>query len=365
MNKKIFSTANFTMLFVNLVFIFCIIFNNHWNIDLTEKILFAVSAMIFAALAIVRFPLFIEDKNEQVNETFYSNKYENNISWLKKLIYILLTLEISYIPSIFSVSKLQLYMKGRICKFILLHNKPKFIHKFYDICLMIILAFLAIIFANILINVDIFSFLILAIIILILLERKNLLMYSLSTNVGQKDGVNINVVYPYSSSQVKIFKYYGITFLNTVLITQDAFRLNPVIKNYVVMHEMGHIKNKCISLIRRITVTFNVFFVTLMPCILHDCFGINKPFILFLPLILFCLYTMTIGYYITEKSELLADKFAVNILGYEKCIEALNLLNKENPTFENKNPIRKLFIRDISFNRRIKFVNDYAKKNED
>lgn len=350
------------MLVANLTFISFIVFNNNWNIDLSARILFDISALVFAALAIIRFPLFIKNNVEQVDEAAYENKFETNISCLKKLIYILFTLETSFIPSFFSNSTLRLYTKGRICKSVLFHSKPTLINKFHDIFLMSILTFLSFVCASVIVKINVISFVVIDIIILLLLDKRNLLMYALSVNVKQKDGLNINVVCPYSSSQIKIFKYYGIAFLNTILITQDTFRLNPIIKDYVIAHEIGHIKNKYMSWINRASVIFNVFFVTITPYILHDVFNFKSPLILFMPLLLYLFYTMTIGYFIIEKSELLADEFAVNELGYEKCIEALNLMAQENSAPRKRNIMVTLFVKEVSFSRRIKFINDCVKK---
>lgn len=183
--------------------------------------------------------------------------------------------------------------------------------------------------------------------------------YSLSVNIGDFNGYKVNVVYPYSSSRLHIFKYYGkaMLFNNTILITKETFETDSKIKEYILTHEQCHFLSKKLSIIQFTIVILFLVGLIFIPEIFEQL-QINNNLIVFMPLTVFLIYRFTLAKNLYLKSELLADEFAVKTLGKGKVLEALHLLNESSGA--NKKSSYSLFSMSVPIERRIKFVNEYA-----
>ena len=99
-----------------------------------------------------------------------------------------------------------------------------------------------------------------------------------------------------------------------------------------------------------------VIYVTIGPWII--IYNGIKMFV-FMPLAIYVIYSITLGYYFRESSEIIADKYAVNLIGKEKCKEALNMIAKESVSSKNKFNLGRIFFRAVPMDWRIKLIDEY------
>lgn len=362
--KRTFSSANLVILlcFISAAFTYIFIavkpISSNLSSAIFEIICLGVMLIGFSLCLYIKFPLFIEpNPTKKISEDFYEQKYEQNLNWLKCLYFTLFTAERSQFVSFFPGATLKLYVKGRICEFIWENKSVKPIHRILDFLLLLIVAPIFCLLMAGLLNFGIISGISVCIIGLLFLFRKRILFNILSINVGKKYNYKLNVMYPYSTIKFHLYKYYGVAepFTKTILISQETFGLNPIIKEYVTTHEAGHLKDKKTFWIHFFIPILIMLYLTLLPYL----FKTFNSLAAFIPLLTYCVYTVTLGYKIREKSELSADEFALKTIGKEKCIEALTLMNTDtNNRSKNKN----FLIKTVSLERKIQFINDYEEK---
>lgn len=317
--------------------------------------------IFFGIFVYIKFPLFINTSQEKTFDTdFYDNIYEQNLGWFKCLFFALFTAEKSNFVSLFSGVTIKLHVKDRICKFTWKNKKTKFIHRLLDFTLLFILIPIAYLLVLGLLSFEWKSGLFIFIIFTLFSFRKIILFYFFSINVNTIDEYKINVVYPYSTVRTILYKRYGTAgcFKKTVFITDDTFRLNQTIKDYVIAHEMGHIKNRKGIFIHYVFFVLLIAYLSMGPYIFGEM--MNNDFAYFIPIITYLIYRMTWGYRIHEKMELDADKYALQKIGKEKCLEALNVMKKDSGKQSNKNWLS----RAIPLERRIQFIKDYEDKKD-
>lgn len=316
----------------------------------------------FGIFVYIKFPLYINTSQEETFDTeFYDNIYEQNLGWFRCLFFALFTAEKSEFVSFFSGATIKLHTKDSICKFIWENKQTKFIHRLLDFALLLFLLPIAYLVATGLLSHGFKSGLFIFIAYTVWILRKTILFYFFSINVSTVDQYKINVVYPYSTISNRLSKIYGMAgcLTKTIFITDDTFRLNQTIKDYVIAHEMGHIKNRKISFINHAFFIFVLAYLTIGP----DVFGeiINNQFAVLIPIITFLIFAIPLRRYLYEKTELNADKCALQIIGKEKCLEALNLIKKDCGV---KNSNKSWWSPQIPLERRIQFIKDYEDKKD-
>lgn len=309
----------------------------------------------------VKFPLFINvSQEETLNKDFYDEIYEQNLGWFKCLFFVLFTAEKSNFVSFFSGATIKLHIKGRICKFTWDNRPAKLVHRLLDFTLLLVFLPIAYLVATGLLSSTWKFGLFIFIAYTLLSFRKIILFYFLSINVSTVDQYKINVVYPYSTIRNHLYKLYGMAgcLTRTIFIMDDTFRLNQTIKDYVIAHEMGHMKNRKVIFINHTFFIFLLAYLTIGPDVFSGI--IKSQFAFLIPIITFLIFAIPLRRYSYEKTELNADKYALQTIGKEKCLEALNAMKKDNVKQSNKSWLS----RSIPLERRIQFIKDYEDKKD-
>lgn len=359
--KKTFSSANFTLLICSTSLIV-----TYWlrvvkpilsdiNFAAVGLICFGIILISLGFALYIKCPLFIEPNPvKKPSEDFYDKKYTQDLGWLRCLYFSVFTAERSEFISFFSGATITIYGKGRVCNFTW-ENKPiKPIHRLLDFLLILLLAPLVIFLVWEYTNLGLATGISTCVIGIMFLFRKRILFNILSINVGKARKYKLNVIYPYSTSRLHRYKYYGVAepFTKTILITEDTFRLNPIIKEYVTAHEVGHLNDKKILFTHCLFPITIMIYLSILPYLFSGLAA-------FIPLVTYLVYKRTIGYRIDESAEFFADSFAVKIIGKEKCIEALTLMNKTSKS----NGGNDFFKKAIPLEKRIQFIKAYKEDN--
>lgn len=322
-----------------------------------SKIIFGIIAISLGFSCYIKAPLFVKMQNEEtVDFSQWEKHISKNLGWLANISFALLTAEPSRFVSFFSNTKLTFFTKGRLSKFTWENAPVKPIHRFLDFVLLLVLMPIVYLFAS-----DLFSFFLngglFVFIFLVFFRFRKVINYSFfSVNVGCEKGIKINVMYPYSTVRSR-YKMYGFAnqFNNEVFITEDTFRLNQIIKEYTIAHEMGHLKD------RKKFIAYSIFSLIPLACVTILPFML-KGYLAFIPVVTYILYRCTFEYLINEKIELEADKYALKELGKERCLEALDLMSKNSTNCSTSR--KNLFSFCVPLKRRIKFINEYKEKKD-
>ena len=266
--KKTFSTLNFSLLISGLtILISCVYFSADSIRKVPSTSIFAIVALLcFLGTLYIKFPVFIEKVKYQ-NEP-YGDIDIKKVNWGTCLYYSIFTAEPSNFASIFSKKYLVFHRNNRNCSFEWKYEKPKVIHKILDIILMVMLICVAIIISKILKNwsdIENIGYYILIFIFAVLLAFKRIILsYGLSVK-EEKYGYNVHVIYPYSTSRFSLMKQFGqaMPFTKTIMITQDVFNGNPIIKEYIIAHEIGHIHDNIRTFLIILSSVLSLAFVSL------------------------------------------------------------------------------------------------------
>lgn len=367
LHKKTFSTANLAVIvpaFLLLLRLACFGLNSVKSLPFVLGPLAFISIVSFLVFLYIKFPLFVDREN--IDFENFKHTYSKKTGWLICLYYSLFTVEPSKFISLFSSKNLRFYKNERNCSFKWEYKKPKVIHRILDIMLMISLVYISSIILKILYSwsdiKNINFYFLLFIVAVMMVFKRIILSYGLSVTVEKSYGCNVNVIYPYSTSNLSLMKQFGqaMPFIKTIMITQDVFYGNSIIKKYIVAHEVGHTRDN-----------IRTFFI-IGGSILSMAFLVFSPFwlanngfmwLVFLPFILYLLYSMTLGYKIREKSEFFADAYAVKLIGKEQCLTALNLIKSQNINNKKSNAAFNMFFKIVPIERKIEFINEYQDKN--
>ncbi len=321
--------------------------------------IFILSTFLFSILFLIKFPIFINENKEQIDETYYDKKYVENISFFKLLYFSLFSSEPSHIISFFNGVKLILFNKNRICKFVWEDEVVKPIHRILDLLMAVPLIALAYLLGLFLSKGNFYFGLALCLIFLVFKFKNKIISYSLSIKVSNIYNYNLKVIYPYGKNPLTFIKHYGMSFpfTKTILISDEVFSSSSAsLKEYVIAHEAGHIKDKKrIALIFGISIFFTIYLI-LCPFLIS---GLGFKYLTILPILTFLFYWAIFGFDLNEKAEFFADEYAIKKIGKEKCLEALEIIKNESN--EDRTTQGSLF-RPIPISRRIKFINEYQEK---
>lgn len=355
---KVFSSANFVLILMFLTFFCTYVYKMSEMANcypIFFKIIFAVMAISFGVAMYLKAPLFVEEQkfNAIDGEDKWDLTVSKSLGWLASLSFVLLTFEPSFLTSFFSGIKISFFARGRVCKFTLEKKAVKCVHRFLDFILLLVsIPIVYFITSEIFYFSWRFGFLIFVLSVLIYLRRE-LLYTFFSLNVGEVDGVKVNVIYPYSTlrSRYKLYGYANL-FKNKAFITEETFKASPTVKDFVIAHELGHLDDKKRAILHKAAFLVLLAFLTMVPFYLGESFA-------FVPLALFFIYNRTVARLVSEKIELTADKYAVGKIGKKGCLEALHLLCKASVVNAAPNS---LFSNYVPLSRRIQFIDAYIEQ---
>ncbi len=359
---KVFSSANLAMFLSGFTLLITYFFKTRNTLSFLPQLtipLFILSIFLFSALFLLKFPLFIVQKEEQIKENYYDQKYEENISFFKRLYFSLLSSEPSQIISFFSRVTLKLFNKNELCKFSWENGPVKVTHRILDLLLTIPLVAISFLLGYGLSKGNFYFSLVLCLIFFVFMFKNRIITYSLSIEVENTDSYKLKVIYPYKKNKISFIKHYGMSFpfAKTILISDEIFSSNSTsLKEYVIAHEVGHLKDK-----KRLAFTYSlaVFFTIYLVMGPYFISSFGFKYFAFLPILTFLLYWVLFGFDLNEKAELLADEYAIKTIGKENCLTALEIL--KNDSKENGSNYYK-FLKPIPISRRIQFINEYQEK---
>ncbi len=321
--------------------------------------IFILSIFLFSTLFLIKFPVFVKDNETYTNEAYCDNKYVENVNFFKRLYFSLFSSEPSQIMSFFSGLKLILFNKDRVCKFAWENEPVKPVHRILDLLMAIPLITIAFLLGLGLSTGNFYFSLALCIIFVIVMFRNKIISYSLSIKVGNIDGCNLKVIYPYRKKPLTFIKHYGMSFpfSKTILVSDEVFNSSSTsLKDYVISHELGHINDK-----RRIAfiISIAMFFIIYLTVGPYVIFKLGFKHLIVLPILTFLLYWSAFGFNLKEKAELFADEYAVKRIGKERCLAALEIIKNES---SGDTSGYAKFFKPIPISTRIRFINEYSEK---
>lgn len=365
--KKIFSTANLAFLASASFLLLRLIY---WGIDslralpLICGLLAFILITCFLLILYIKFPLFVDQNDNNLDNSQYVRS--RNIGWLICLYYCLFTAEPSQFVSLFSHKSLRFYQDGRRCSFKWGYETPRLIHRILDVILMLMLTFVSYVISEILYRwtdtQNIYFYILLFTFGALFLSKRIIFSGCLSVKAEEYNGYNVNVIYPYSNSRFTVFKQFGqaIPFVKTIAISQSAFSGNPVIKRYVIAHEIGHLHDNVRTLFISLCSIFSIVFLVFSPFWLTNN---NLNYLLFVPLLLYFIYSITFRYKMAEKSEFFADRYASDLIGKRECLSALNLIKQNIKDYKENQGLSALLFKVVPIERKIEFIsNEYSRK---
>ena len=343
-------------LFITFIFNTRSVLQTHSIISVFLLLIMILSLGIFVY---IKFPLWVNESENELNDC-YDESYSQKVNWIKCLYYSIFSIEQSKVASFSSGITLTLSKKGNIINYSLKNNKIKTIHRIFDFLLLIILsiiAYFAVIWAT---DYDWKFGFVLCIICLIVALKNHIIRYSMSIPVGERYGYNLRIVYPYSTLYHQKFKTLGIIFpfRKAIIISHEVYSDNTDVHDYVIAHERGHIEDNKANFAMCFILAIFLIYLTLGPYILPL---LGNNYFAIIPIVTLYIYNITIGYKIRERSELCADEYAINALGKEKVLKALNLLQEKSMSSNKQESMLTLIFKPIPIERRIQFANEYAK----
>ena len=363
-NEKKFSSANLAFIAIVVLTIAIGIYQGikyvkNWSLlGITFLIFFMTNIII---LTIKKFPVFVNCKHlEKKDLENCGEMYEKNIVFLSRLYFMMFTSEPSCFVSLFSPTKLTLYKQEKDNTFIW-HSgdRTKLIHRVLDFVFMVS----AILFNYVLITYCIKTaimtkalILVLAIVTLAFKLEKTVLCNMFSVKVEEKEGIKLKLLYNYSSSKILFNNFYGTAepWTKSVIIGSNDMPLN--IKEFIIAHEIGHIKDKKFIFMNTFMMLFEVIYIFGLLFVL-DGANQNRNTILVL-ISAYFIYWLALKYIIHEKSEFFADKYVADIIGKEKYMEAMNIMNKKDTKLSSKVTFLNLVTKMVPVNRRIEVISN-------
>lgn len=365
--KKTFSTANLAFIVPAFFLILRLVCWGYSSVKVLPSVLGPlafISIVCFLFVLYIKFPLFVEQRNNNSDSSQYT--HSRSTGWLICLYYCLFTAEPSKFISLFSHKELKFYQNGRNCSFKWEYEVPKLIHRILDIILMLMLIFISYVISEILYRwadiQNIYYYILLFIIAILFLFKRIIFSYCLSVKSMEYNGYNVNVIYPYSTSRFTPVKQFGqaIPFSKTISISQSVFSGNPIVKKYIISHEIGHLHDNVRTFFISSCSILSLAFLAFAPFWLANN---NLDYLLFAPLLLYFVYSITFRYKMTERSELFADRYAADLIGKEECLSALDLMKRSLQTYKNNQSISNLLFKAVPIERKIEFINnEYSKK---
>lgn len=356
MNKKI-STCNLAMFISLLVLVFGVWYNTiyplfYLNLQFVGIIVTIPYFSFGLFYGFVKYPLFLK---KYTSEPVYGNKIaQRNLDWFGKLLTILFYPERSKFESFFSETQISLYRYYSNCYFKWENDNAKAIHKFLDFIVMTVLSIIYGIGCYICHKYLIGTIIVIAILFPVILVLKEISKYVLSVKVDEKNKKDVRIKVNYSNFHLGNKKVLGKALIlnNSILISNEIYKNDEIIYEYVVSHEEGHLKDFLAKFIFSLRI-FLSSFMCILPLILY--FTLNTLVLAILPTFLYIYLVVLFRCKINQKIELNADIYALNDIGQEKLIFALELLAEKESGIYLKN-------KGLSFDKRIKEINEYVKK---
>lgn len=365
-DKKAFSSANLFFFCVWLILIYRYFYVCCMNM-MKDKPIFSILMMIIMCILTIiwlgfKFPLFIEIKNENLDDLYYDNIYLKEIGFLSNLfIGFFETLKQNNVISLFTGITIKLGIKNRESKFTVIFNPAKLNQRILDIMLTIVCVPIAYTVSTEIAKFGVFFGIIFSVYMIIFSYKRYILTYIYSVNIGKNGNYKINIMYPYKFTSGIFSKYYGFAYFkhNAILLHKDVLCSGEKLRNYIIAHEEGHLAHKS-SIKSNIMMTIFIFITFLGISGPNIIYGIWKvdDFRTVVPLLLYLLFLsiyVPIAKAQAKKNEKLADIYAIEKIGKTAVIDGLKIIKNDN--------IKKSFnLSGTELDRRIDFVKTYNEK---
>ena len=242
----------------------------------------------------LRFPLFVKIKNEKIDESYYDDTYCKELGfWTQLYLGFFHWTKCNDSSSLFSKKIWGLGIKNRECKFTYNNSEVKNIHRIFDFILTIISSIGVFFFAQKFSKMGVIFGLTLSIFSLLFAFRNIILNRIFSIKIGNCEGYNLSIMYPYCIFDRIISHKYGFAYYgdNNILLQKDVFCGGEILKKYIVAHEKGHLKtsNRTKNLLLLFTFIFvTILFFTSVGFMVQ--IGVKRIEFIILPLIIYAIF---------------------------------------------------------------------------
>ena len=335
MHNKVLSTSNLFLSIAFLVISIKLFGASLLDVDMYYHPILSCILVFFSLLEIIiaigflyiKFPIYVPQQSFNVDAN--REIVKKSIRWWECFYTALFSLEPSQYISFFAENNIILfkdYNNRYIFKF---ENKEsKVIHKILDLLLVSIFLGILMLIIFYIDNTHNWKFG-LAVFMFGIILFFNIRVYGkiFSVVIDQSNKCKVSVMFPKTRNRFSIFKFYGLACLkNTVLITYEVLNSDKIIYDYVVAHEQGHLKDRKLLLYYIPSVLW-LAYLSMSPYFFSY---IGMQFMIWINFLIYYIYSHKLGYALKMYSENIADTYAVKILGKEKCLKALKLLNKSH-----------------------------------
>ena len=364
-SKKSFSTAN--LFFICTVGILILkYFHNCYQITISTKPLFSNIMLVFTSVVSViwiafKFPLFVKTEEDMSDLSFYDNIYSKNINFWSRLYLVFFEfIKPSPIVSLFSPIILNLGVKNRECKFILIIKKPRFVHRFLDVVLAVVFGLGAFFVSNEITKFGAIFGVLMYILTMLVVYKKVFLNYIYSVTISKVNGYNLNIIYAFNIFDGIFSNLYGLAYdINkSILLSTQVFCGGENLKKYVIAHEEGHLATKSRKQTLLITLIFGFtsFLGIAGPCIASEFFSSTEK-MQWLIVAFYIIFIFAFNKLVSRKNrnnEFAADAFAIKKIGKDLVLKGLTII-KADSLYRNS----AVKLSGLEIDRRIEFVERY------
>lgn len=308
-----------------------------------------------------KYPIFVKIKNENLENSQY-NIYSKNIGFWSCLYlgFFDFFLKQNNSVSLFSGVNLKMGVKDKTCKFVYDTNAVKQKHRFFDVLLAIVCSISILFIGKIFSKYDTPFGITLSIFIILFVYRKIFINYIYSINIGTYKNYKLNIMYPHSIFEGIFSNIYALAYdvNKTVLLHKDVYFGGDRLKEYVMVHEEGHLVTKnpkkgiCITFLFIIASFFGIAGPTIISDICPD-----KNYLHWIPCISYLIFLLVFNFIASNKNkedEQKADIYAIKKIGKDAVLNGLKIIknDKLSQKMETK-------LSGTEMDRRIIFVEKY------
>lgn len=362
--KQVFSSANLFFICTFLVFVFgyfLFIFKKIVQINPVAtyiSLIITIPALLFTLY--LKFPLFVTIKNSEERNLLYCERiYVTKVGfWSKLYIGMFCWNRVNDFISLFGKETLELYDDGKERSMEINSGKVKFINKFFDVVFAGIFCVVMFFISREFAKLEIVFGVVFSVLVILFLFRKIILDYIFSINVGEYEGYKLNILYPYNSSNCKTL---GLAYVikKTILLNKKAFYGENELKQYILAHELGHLKT--ISRTKKIINTFIVttcsFITIFMGVSWSNITGKKDDYTIWFLIVAYIMFVYLYRKNMKKKeqiNEINADIFAIKKIGKNAVLKGLEIIENieaKDATFSG-----------LSIEKKIKFIKEYKEE---
>lgn len=364
--KKVFSSANLFFLCVSLAFLVSYYYAI-WQRDAVINIgaantIFLVMCVAACFYFPIKFPLVIKINVDDVDVSHYKDIYVKKLGFWSQLYQgFFCWSKAGDSISLFSDKIIKLGINNRDCKFAQCYEAVKARHRFCDFALTIFMSVAAFFLAKEVSKTGIVFGFVLATYAILFRFRNVILSRVFSVCISDGEEYKVALMFPYGSVRDFLNKSFGFAYYadNTILIHKDVFCGGEVLRKYIFAHEVGHLKKACrvanVFIISIFIFMTYAFFISLGLIVQSASSNIFSPILPLIGYLVFLCAYLPFVQRINQKSEWLADTYAINDIGKDAVLQGLKAI-KDDSSYENLG----LNFSGIPIDRRIKFVEEYA-----